>query len=145
MKVNEIEELLVRYYDGETNEAEEKELKEFFAQADVPAHLLAEKRLFMQLASQPEPETPEGLESKLSGLIDEWDTHERRTTKDKKAYTHHPLTVGGQHCRQSAHLVLGRNVSVQTLHSSHSARHLLFSHRGIRRGSEGTVHVLVST
>lgn len=55
MKVNEIEELLVRYYDGETNEAEEKELKEFFAQADVPAHLLAEKRLFMQLASQPEP------------------------------------------------------------------------------------------
>ena len=42
MKVNEIEELLVRYYDGETNEAEEKELKEFFAQADVPAHLLAE-------------------------------------------------------------------------------------------------------
>ena len=83
-KVNEIEELLVRYYDGETNEAEEKELKEFFAQADVPAHLLAEKRLFMQLASQPEPETPEGLESKLSGLIDEWDTHERRTTKIKK-------------------------------------------------------------
>ena len=84
MKVNEIEELLVRYYDGETNEAEEKELKEFFAQADVPAHLLAEKRLFMQLASHPEPETPEGLESKLSGLIDEWDTHERRTTKIKK-------------------------------------------------------------
>ena len=84
MKVNEIEELLVRYYDGETNEAEEKELKEFFAQADVPAHLLAEKRLFMQLASQPEPETPEGLESKLSGLIDEWDTHERRSTKIKK-------------------------------------------------------------
>ena len=61
MKVNEIEELLVRYYDGETNEAEEKELKEFFAQADVPAHLLAEKR-----------------------LIDEWDTHERRSTKIKK-------------------------------------------------------------
>lgn len=27
MKVNEIEQLLVRYYDGETNEAEEKELK----------------------------------------------------------------------------------------------------------------------
>ena len=70
MKVNEIEELLVRYYDGETNEAEEKELKEFFAQADIPAHLLAE--------------TPEGLESKLSGLIDEWDTHERRSTKIKK-------------------------------------------------------------
>lgn len=43
MKVNEIEQLLVRYYDGETNEAEEKELKKFFAQEDIPAHLLAEK------------------------------------------------------------------------------------------------------
>ena len=67
MKVNEIEQLLVRYYDGETNEAEEKELKKFFAQEDIPAHLLAE-----------------GLESKLSGLIDEWDTRERRTMKIKK-------------------------------------------------------------
>ena len=84
MKVNEIEQLLVRYYDGETNEAEEKELKKFFAQEDIPAHLLAEKKLFAQLASQPEPETPEGLESKLSGLIDEWDTRERRTMKIKK-------------------------------------------------------------
>ena len=53
MKVNEIEQLLVRYYDGETNEAEEKELKKFFAQEDIPAHLLAEKKLFAQLASQP--------------------------------------------------------------------------------------------
>ena len=43
MKVNEIEQLLVRYYDGETNEAEEKELKKFFAQEDIPAHLLARK------------------------------------------------------------------------------------------------------
>lgn len=84
MKVNEIEQLLVQYYDGETNEAEEKELKKFFAQEDIPAHLLAEKKLFAQLASQPEPETPEGLESKLSGLIDEWDTRERRTMKIKK-------------------------------------------------------------
>lgn len=112
MKVNEIEQLLVRYYDGETNEAEEKELKKFFAQEDIPAHLLAEKKLFAQLASQPEPETPEGLESKLSGLIDEWDTRERRTMKIKKTYTHHPLAVDGQHCRQSAPSLLGRNVSV---------------------------------
>ena len=39
MKVNEIEQLLVRYYDGETNEAEEKELKKFFAQEDIPAQI----------------------------------------------------------------------------------------------------------
>lgn len=29
MKVNEIERLLARYYDGETSETEEKELKHF--------------------------------------------------------------------------------------------------------------------
>ena len=43
MKVNEIERLLTRYYDGETSETEEKELKRFFTEEDVPAHLLAEK------------------------------------------------------------------------------------------------------
>ena len=66
MKVNEIERLLTRYYDGETSETEEKELKRFFTEEDVPAHLLAEKEIFMQLAAQPAPEIPEGLESRLS-------------------------------------------------------------------------------
>ena len=84
MKVNEIEELLVRYYDGETDEAEERELKRFFAEADVPAHLLAEKEIFMQLAEHPAPEIPEGLEQALSRKIDEWDTHEKRKLKVKK-------------------------------------------------------------
>ena len=38
MKVNEIERLLTRYYDGETSETEEKELKRSFTEEDVPAH-----------------------------------------------------------------------------------------------------------
>ena len=88
MKVNEIEKLLARYYDGETGEDEEKELKRFFSEEnEVPAHLLAEKELFMQLhAARPseKTETPEGMESKLSSLIDEWDTRERRMLKVKK-------------------------------------------------------------
>lgn len=88
MKVNEIEKLLARYYEGETSEAEEKELKRFFSTTDdIPAHLLAEKKIFMQLnaaCASEEMETPEGMESKLSSLIDKWDTHERRTLKVKK-------------------------------------------------------------
>ena len=84
MKVNEIERLLARYYDGETSDTEEKELKRFFTEEDVPAHLLAEKEIFMQLAAHPAPEIPEGLESRLSRKIDEWDTGERRTLKIKK-------------------------------------------------------------
>ena len=75
---------LLEYYDGETSETEEKELKRFFTEEDVPAHLLAEKEIFMQLAAHPAPEIPEGLESRLSRKIDEWDTGERRTLKIKK-------------------------------------------------------------
>lgn len=84
MKVSDIEKLLVRYYDGDTTEAEEKELKQFFTEEDVPAHLLAEKELFLQIAAQPEPKVPEGLEDKLSHQIDEWETRERREIKVKK-------------------------------------------------------------
>ena len=84
MNVDRINQLLERYYNAETTEAEEKELKRFFTEEDVPAHLLAEKEIFMQLAAHPAPEIPEGLESRLSRKIDEWDTGERRTLKIKK-------------------------------------------------------------
>lgn len=143
MKVNEIEQLLVRYYDGETNEAEEKELKKFFAQEDIPAHLLAEKKLFAQLASQPEPETPEGLESKLSGLIDEWDTRERRTMKIKKRTRIIRLQWMGS---IAASLLLLFSVGMylyKPLHISYPARYLRFSCRSIRRGPKSTAHVFV--
>ena len=76
MKVNEIERLLTRYYDGETSETEEKELKRFFPAAAVPAPFLASKEVFMQLAAQPVPGTPEGLDSRLSRKTDQWDTGE---------------------------------------------------------------------
>ena len=67
MKVNEIERLLARYYDGETSETEEKELKRFFTEEDVPAHLLAEKEIFMQLAAHLAPEIPEGVARMATG------------------------------------------------------------------------------
>lgn len=41
-----IEELLNRYFEGETSAAEESELRRFFASGDVPAHLSAYKPLF---------------------------------------------------------------------------------------------------
>lgn len=121
MKVNEIERLLTRYYDGETSETEEKELKRFFTEEDVPAHLLAEKEIFMQLAAQPAPEIPEGLESRLSRKIDQWDTGERRTLKIK-TYTGPPLAMDREHSRQPAHPALRRTVPIQAL--SGTARYL---------------------
>lgn len=82
MNVNDIEKLLARYYDGQTNEAEEQELKRFFAQTEVPEHLQREKALF--LALQAEADVPDGLEERLSRCIDEWETHERHTLTVKR-------------------------------------------------------------
>lgn len=47
MKVNEIERLLVWYYDGEISEIEEKELKCFFIEEDILVYLFVEKEIFM--------------------------------------------------------------------------------------------------
>lgn len=84
MKVNEIEKLLACYYDGETTDAEEKELKQFFSEEEIPAHLLVEKELFLQMTVQPEPELPEGLKDRLICQMDEWDLQEKRTIKREK-------------------------------------------------------------
>ena len=66
---NHIEALLERYYDAQTSEAEEKRLKYFFLHEEVPAHLQAEKEMFLQLQASA---VPEGLEERLSQSIDRW-------------------------------------------------------------------------
>ena len=63
-----IEALLERYYDAQTSEAEEQRLKDFFLH-EVPAHLQAEKEMFLQLQAT---DVPEGLEERLSQSIDRW-------------------------------------------------------------------------
>ena len=138
MKVNEIERLLARYYDGETSETEEKELKHFFTEEDVPAHLLAEKEIFMQLAAQPAPEIPEELESRLSRKIDQWDTGEKRTLKKKKHTRTLRLQWIGSIAASLLILALRRTVPIQAL--SGTARYLRHPRRSIRTGPEGTYH-----
>jgi hypothetical protein len=41
-----IEKLLEKYYEAETSLKEEKELKDYFAQSEVPAHLAEHKEMF---------------------------------------------------------------------------------------------------
>ena len=82
MKPDDIEDLLTRYYEGVTSEAEEKELKRFFMEEEVSEDLLAEKELFLQLAACPEPEIPVGLEERLNDMIDAWDMSEKRALKE---------------------------------------------------------------
>ena len=54
-----IEEVLNRYFEGETSAAEERELRRFFAGADVPDHLSAYRPLFAyfdeEIAAQHDP------------------------------------------------------------------------------------------
>lgn len=75
-----IEDLLERYYNAQTSEAEEQRLKDFFAHEEVPDHLQAEKEMFQQL------QVPEGLEERLSKQIDQWDDQEHRTLKRHRSF-----------------------------------------------------------
>ena len=81
MNIDKIEKLLERYYDAQTTETEEQELKRFFAHGDVPVHLLAERELFLQLQASADASVPEGLEERLSWSIDAWELREQRTRK----------------------------------------------------------------
>ena len=78
---NHIEELLERYFEGMTSEAEEQTLHRFFTEAEVPEHLKADRELFLRLWEQ---RPPQGMEQRLENLIDQWDTQERRTIKAEK-------------------------------------------------------------
>ena len=69
-----IEALLERYYDAQTSEAEEQRLKDFFLHEEVPAHLQAEKEMFLQLQVSA---VPEGIQERLSQSIDRWGKKQR--------------------------------------------------------------------
>lgn len=84
MRIDEIEKMLDRYYDGRTTESEEMELKRFFSEEEVPTHLLTEKELFMQLSATEVPEVPADLESKLDRLIDDCDNREKQMLRLKR-------------------------------------------------------------
>ena len=82
MNTERINELLERYYEALTTEAEEEELRRFFAKGDVPAHLMGERELFLQLqAASDEAVVPEGLEGRLSDAIDGWAAQEEEESR----------------------------------------------------------------
>ena len=78
MNTERINELLERYYEALTTEAEEEELRRCFAEGEVPAHLMGERELFLQLqaAASGEVSVPDGLEERLETAIDGWAAQE---------------------------------------------------------------------
>ena len=69
-----IEELLERYYNAQTSEAEEQRLREYFIHEETPPYLQKEKEMFLQLQAA---QVPEGLEERLSKQIDQWAMQKR--------------------------------------------------------------------
>lgn len=80
---NHIERLLERFYNAETSEQEEQELKDFFHHGEVPPHLLAEKEMFLQLQAS---DAPEGMEERLGNLIDQWELSEQKMQKKRRIF-----------------------------------------------------------
>ena len=80
---NHIEKLLERFYNAETSEQEEQELKDFFRHGEVPPHLQVEKEMFLQLQVS---DTPEGMEEHLGNLIDQWELSEQKTQKKHRIF-----------------------------------------------------------
>lgn len=71
MRIEEIEKMLLEFYDGKTTEKQEEELKLFFETEQVPDYLEVDKKLFLSFRVPVESsEVPKGLEDKLSCLID---------------------------------------------------------------------------
>lgn len=87
MKVEEIERLLAKFYEGNTSEQEEEVLKEAFRTEEVPGHLQRDKRLFLSFFRQEADmeNIPAGLADKLNRMIDEKADEEQRFFRPNKA------------------------------------------------------------
>ena len=64
-----IEELLERYFDGETSAAEEKQIRAFFASGEVPEHLAAYAPLFAYFFVEISEQRSIGSQMLLCSLI----------------------------------------------------------------------------
>lgn len=66
-----IEQLLERYWNGETNLDEEQILKSFFCQEDVPAHLQEYAEFFVYAKESKELTVSEDFDARFAGLLNE--------------------------------------------------------------------------
>ena len=80
METKRIAELLDKYYRGETTLEEERQLKGFFQQEEVPEELQADKDVFLLYTGLPQQpvDLPEGLEERLSASIGRWQKESQR-------------------------------------------------------------------
>jgi hypothetical protein len=80
MKEDDLKRLLERYYDGNTSEEEEQELREYLTSSEVPPGYEAEKELFsfFGAGSGPVPEPAPDFELRIKNAVDEYSLKEKR-------------------------------------------------------------------
>lgn len=78
--MDEINTLLRKFYDGQTTEAEENRLREFFNNPDIPSELADEAAFFRSL-----PATPKGMERRLERQINAWNMIEKTTERKARS------------------------------------------------------------
>ncbi|WP_273533390.1 hypothetical protein [Prevotella aurantiaca] len=76
MDRKETEKLLERFYNGITDETEEKRLTEYFCSNEVDKQLRKEGEIFLALQQNKSIEVPFDLESKIERQINQWNTIE---------------------------------------------------------------------
>lgn len=69
--LKQIQELLEKYYNGETTLEEERKLHWYFQTQDIPMHLKPDQEMFRYLYKQNREEASPDITEKLSRLIDE--------------------------------------------------------------------------
>lgn len=72
MNTKETEKLLERFYNGITDETEEKRLTEYFCSNEVDKQLRKEGEIFLALQQNKSIEVPFDLESKIERQINQW-------------------------------------------------------------------------
>jgi len=80
--MEQIKQLLGKYYDGNTSKEEEQFLKDYFRYSSVPAELDTDKELFLYTASENNAVPLNSqFEQKLSNWIDEQGENEKKTRR----------------------------------------------------------------
>ena len=86
-----IEQLLERYWKCETSLQEESILRNFFAQHDVPSHLMPYKGLFLCEENIREAHLSEDFDKRILALTEQKETHVALAVKVRKASLNYRL------------------------------------------------------
>lgn len=83
MTTEEVKQMLEKYYNAETTARDEAQLRLYFATADVPRELEADRALFDQLyAAAPLP--PQGMGTRMAQEIERWNVLEKHTVRHSR-------------------------------------------------------------